>query len=136
MNKQQDRASFALKTIKQIMINGYVEDKDVSLMVGLPNMILSNGIGQTMAFLCSKAKPNSSHEKVSFALIRWISLSVLNREVILSNFEYFEYINSISSSEYIVVQTETLRMVEWLKRYARAFSKNKDGNNERNNTNS
>ena len=37
------------------------------------------------------------------------------------DFSFLEKINSIPQSKYIKMQEEVLRMLEWLKRYARAF---------------
>lgn len=51
---QQKRAAFALN---KLLETGNKVDKELAqFIIGVPNMILSNGIGQTFAFLLSKKK--------------------------------------------------------------------------------
>ena len=53
---QQQRAAFALNEISKIAEKnkGKISAELASFIVGMPTMILANGIGQTFAFLLSK----------------------------------------------------------------------------------
>ena len=53
--KEQERAAFALKQITNIFGIPVAKD-DANFVVGVPTMILTNGLGQTMAFLLAKGK--------------------------------------------------------------------------------
>ena len=71
--KQQKRAAFALKKVKNF-IDTKKDDKEfhdlANFIVGMPNMILSNGLGQTLAFLLSK---KDNKQKKTFLVIKeWI----------------------------------------------------------------
>ena len=118
--KQQKRAEFALKSLDKYKDSG-VPSGHATFIVGMPNMILSNGLGQSLAFL--KAKSSKKERECVFGILK----SYLQKEFsssfadIKDDFDFLSRINSISQSEYIKMQEEVLRMLEWLKRYARAF---------------
>lgn len=118
--KQQKRAEFALKSLDKYKDSG-VPSGHATFIVGMPNMILSNGLGQSLAFL--KAKSSKKEIEFVFGILK----SYLQKEFsssfadIKDDFDFLSRINSISQSEYIKMQEEVLRMLEWLKRYARAF---------------
>ena len=118
--KQQKRAEFALKSLDKYKDSG-VPSGHAIFIVGMPNMILSNGLGQSLAFL--KAKSSKKEIEFVFGILK----SYLQKEFsssfadIKDDFDFLSRINSISQSEYIKMQEEVLRMLEWLKRYARAF---------------
>ena len=90
-------------------------------IVGMPNMILSNGLGQTLAFL--KAKSSKEERNFVFSVLKKYLLEEYKSDFtnVQDDFSFLEKINSISQSKYIKMQEEVLRMLEWLKRYARAF---------------
>ena len=122
--KQQKRAAFALKKVKNF-IDTKKDDKEfhdlANFIVGMPNMILSNGLGQTLAFLLSK---KDNKQKKTFLVIKeWIQ-SPENSSINIpgnSDMEFLTAFSEIDQKKYIDVQNETLRLMEWLKRYARAF---------------
>ena len=84
-------------------------------------MILSNGLGQTLAFL--KAKSSKEERNFVFSVLKKYLLEEYKSDFtnVQDDFLFLEKINSISQSKYIKMQEEVLRMLEWLKRYARAF---------------
>lgn len=126
--KQQKRAEFALKSLDKYKDSGVLSDH-ATFIVGMPNMILSNGFGQSLAFLKSKYSSDKSGKKDNdkYKFVFGILKSYLQKEFsssfadIKDDFDFLSRINSISQSEYIKMQEEVLRMLEWLKRYARAF---------------
>ena len=121
--KQQKRAKFALKKINEYKSSNMnaIEFHDLAnFIVGMPNMILSNGLGQTLAFLLTK----KDKQKETFNIIKeWIQDSE-NLSINISGNtprEFLTAFSEIDQKKYIDVQNETLRLMEWLKRYARAF---------------
>lgn len=129
--KQQMRADFALSQIQEIMKknNNAVPDKLSTKIVGMPNMILSNGLGQSLAFLLSK---KSDEEKTIFDILKNYLTEpkyVKTKQEIAPGND-FDFLKSMVDSnfgqeDYLYCQEEVLRMLEWLKRYARAFSDKK-----------
>lgn len=122
VTKQQQRAEFALKEL-----DGYKKDgvpKEYSqFIVGMPNMILSNGLGQSLAFL--KAKSTKQERFFVFAVMKKYIQQNFEPEFgrLSDDFEFLQKLNIIEQSKYIEIQEESLKMLEWLKRYARAFER-------------
>lgn len=119
---QQKRAAFALEEISEIANNaGGKISKDLSnFIVGMPTMILTNGIGQTFAFLLSKGK--GKHKDTYTIMKKWIikrNPNIFSRE--LDDIQFLRKFNSISQQQYLKIQHEELLLLEWLKRYARAM---------------
>lgn len=126
--KQQKRAEFALRELSQYKTGG-VPSGHATFIVGMPNMILSNGLGQTLAFL--KAKSSKKERDFVFNVLKkYIQQEFSTFSSADDDFSFLEKLNSISQSEYIKIQEEVLRMLEWLKRYARAFEESKEVKNE------
>ena len=126
--KQQKRAAFALEQIK----NFKDTKKDAkefhelaNFIVGVPNMILSNGLGQTLAFLLTK----KDKQKKTFWVIKdWLESSDNSFFTSKANdeMEFLTQFTTVDQRKYLSMQEETLRLMEWLKRYARAFDDFKD----------
>ena len=121
--KQQKRAKFALENLP--MENNKVNHKLSQFIIGMPNMILSNGIGQTFAFVLSKQAKNGDEKKYgqTFDILKkWLEETMPGEfGGTKNNIEFLGKFNSINQAKYIQSQEECLRLVEWLKRYARAF---------------
>jgi CRISPR-associated protein Cmr5 len=118
----QERAKFALNEV----LKSKSIDKLKPFTAGAPTMILQNGFGQAIAFWLSKT--SSTKEKAKFEFIiktirEWlcnnknsfINFSVNNKE------EFAKAITQLSQKEYLSAQMETLKLLEWIKRYASAF---------------
>lgn len=125
--KQQKRAEFALKSVQKIMDknNQCVPEKLATKIVGMPNMILSNGFGQTLAFLLSKkGNETETEEEIIFHILKnWFQTDSSLAANAMTEMAFLESIIALPCNKYIEAQNEALRMLEWLKRYARAFSK-------------
>jgi len=137
--KQQERAKFALESIIKIKAD-YNNAKDfhifTQLVIGLPNMLLSNGLGQTLAFLLAKTEDSKDRYKETFDMIKsWLSKPE-NFNNLLNNrhqnngqtnqntseeMQFLRMFNGVEQNIYVCMQNETLRLMEWVKRYARAF---------------
>lgn len=120
--KQQKRAEFALKELEEFKGKG-VPSNYATFIVGMPNMILSNGLGQTLAFL--KAKSSKEERSFVFKVLKTYLCNEYSSafQKGLDDFPFLKKLNELDQSEYIEMQEEVLRMLEWLKRYARAFEK-------------
>lgn len=133
--KQQKRAAFALESLQDKVKQDNVEKKLATFIVGMPNMILSNGLGQSLAFL--KAKGKGEHKFVFCVIKKYLCE---NYEDVFGkpaqdnfqddDFNFLKKFTEISQGDYIKMQDETLRMLEWLKRYARAFEKEEKSSGE------
>lgn len=126
--KQQRRAKFALDEIvkyKDSSKNKAEFHDFANFIVGMPNMILSSGLAQTLAFLLTK----KDKQKKAFVIIKnWIQ-TPNNASFGIKGDTDIAFLNAFSmikdQKTYIDVQNETLRLVEWLKLYARAFDEEK-----------
>ena len=119
---QQQRAVFALEQLLNIKdeIKSEKIDKELAqFIIGVPNMVLSNGIGQTFAFLLAKKKDKMG---IVFAIMKtWLQKRMPERFEQSDDIEFLRQFNKIDQSDYLKAQHECLRLLEWLKRYARAL---------------
>lgn len=117
--KEQKRSQFALEQITA-HFNDQVDEETANFIVGAPTMILTNGLGQSMAFLLSKKDRQDKYGQV-FAIIRtWLEqdFKELNQP---SEMEFLKQFSMLDQSVYLTAQREALAVLQWLKRYARAF---------------
>ncbi len=126
ISKEQKRSDFALKQLKDTFSNDgdLTIKKDIAnFIVGAPTMILQNGFGQTMAFLLSKCKGKTEKKDKHFftftTIARWSER--INEKVPPERSGFFETVSSLEQNDYLKLQEEALKMLQWLKRYARAF---------------
>lgn len=118
-NIQQERAKFAIEQLEKISSNQVIDKDTATFIVGMPNMILSNGIGQTMAFLLAKT---DKEKKVYRILKNWICKKYANLGFTdKSDMDFIKTFCTLKQDKYLEIQRECLRLCEWLKRYARAF---------------
>lgn len=125
----QQRSNFALQKIKEIPAN----KEFATLAAGLPAMILQNGFAQSLAFLVSKSTDKNGrqdkqkcHYQAFAVMVAWLKeRNLLSAE---TPSQAIEAISSMSQSEYLRSQEETLKVLEWVKRYANsALFLDKDG---------
>ena len=118
-NIQQERAKFAIEQLEKISSNQVIDKDIATFIVWMPNMILSNGIGQTMAFLLAKT---DKEKKVYRILKNWICKKYANLGFTdKSDMDFIKTFCTLKQDKYLEIQRECLRLCEWLKRYARAF---------------
>lgn len=120
--KEQQRSAFALEKIQDFGTNSVPKD-DANFVVGTPTMILTNGIAQTMAFLLSKQKPDTvvKEVKVFRILKRWLSQEIGALQDTSDDRKFLEQFSKLEQKDYLRAQEESLALLQWLKRYARAF---------------
>ncbi len=125
ISKEQKRSNYALKQLQAFGGSGSpAVPKDVaSFIVGTPTMILQNGLGQTMAFLLAKCdgtiQASNKHYFTFQAIIGWSN--AVNSNIPCDHMGFFNAVSNLHQSEYLTLQEEALKMLQWLKRYARAF---------------
>ncbi len=115
----QKRAEYALSETLATAGNGDLKDKLKNFSAGAPSMILQNGFGQTLAFWLAKGKPE--HMALFDILTRWLKQT--DRECFGDCRQPKDFIYKLSTIEqrqYLSAQTETLALLEWVKRFANA----------------
>lgn len=119
ISKEQERSKFALKEIDKL---GNVQKEMANFIVGTPTMILQNGFGQTMAFLLSKSKDkNDKYGFVFNTIAQWAEKEFPEIEINEAKKSLVTAVSSMDQTVYITLQEESLKILQWLKRYARAF---------------
>lgn len=117
--KEQERSEFALKKILEHEEAKDMDVKTVNFIVGAPSMLITNGIGQTLAFLCSKGE--KKHKIVFSAIREWLSKENIVCETTGTEVDFVRKFTELKQPQYLRAQSEALAMLKWLKRYARAF---------------
>jgi len=126
ISKEQKRSDFALTQLKRTFLedgNSTIKKELANFIVGTPTMILQNGFGQTMAFLISKCKGKTEKTDKHFFTFRTIARwsESVNEKVPSEKSGFFEAVSKLEQTDYLKLQEEALKMLQWLKRYARAF---------------
>jgi len=126
--KEQQRAAFALKQVEQVYCIPVKEDT-ANFVVGVPTMILTDGLGQSLAFLLSKQKPGepNKHTK-TFGIIKdWLQQQGINGLTARGNdLDFIKQFSALEQNNYLRAQQEALAMLQWLKRYVRAFGQGEE----------
>ncbi len=135
----QLRADFALKKVEEI-IKADSKYKNLnnkefkSFVNGAPSMILQNGLGQALAFWCSKSK-DGEETKYGYLLkvIReWFNEGVNPlklKDNIENNKDFLKKLMNMEQKDYLAYQVETTALLEWFKRFVNAFVEDKENDN-------
>ncbi len=116
---QQERAASAWAQIEQVEAHLRDVKKEYgSLVRGLPAMILSDGLAQTLAFLLAKGKGDA--KKPHQAAYEHLSAWVCQRLNAGKNMDLLQWVLQKSSADYRRATTEALAYLHWLKRFAEA----------------
>ena len=113
----QKRSLFALRELGNVPSGS--REKFKKLSAGLPAMILQNGLGHTLAFLLAKGSGKPGEHTAAFEIIaNWLK----DQEIIsdASRKAAVVKLSSIPQGNYLRGQEESLRILEWVKRYANA----------------
>ena len=154
---EQKRANYAFRMINKVINKNYEKDFS-SLISKLPTLILANGLGNTLSFLFSKGKVqhllaiaiitnwlfNEADLKIIKGEFKKEWLNELNKLPEKSEKEKKEIIERIikemitpvlnpiilesSTEEYVFATEETLRLLNWLRRFSEAMLKKGDEN--------
>lgn len=124
----QKRAAFALEAVLSNTCNNPKEFK--AFCAGAPAVILQNGFGQALAFWYSKGKGSTGdkHQVLLDIIMKWLCLESgdVKNDFITpcqSTLELVKKLSQMSQQNYLMAQSETLALLEWVKRYANAFVK-------------
>ncbi len=120
--KEQQRAKAAWADIQAVDRKSVdVKRKYRSLVLKLPVMILTNGLGQALAFLKSKGKDNRDdpHEIVYSHLQAWLFREI--RWADANQPTLIERIFNTTSETYRQATSEALSYLHWLRRFAEAI---------------
>lgn len=122
-NIEHERAKEAWSCIGYV--NEEVESRSFkkeyrSIVMKLPTLIITNGLGQTLAFLKSKGKgdKNKPEEKVYQDIDGWLSK---NKNIHWNaRGELLERVIALPNDKFRQVTAETLAFFSWMKRFADA----------------
>lgn len=140
---EQKRSNYAFEKIQNIKNKNNKElEKKVSTIIGkLASLILTNGLGNTLAFLFAKGKPE--HLEVIYMLSDWLinhsdlgkknlkinSNGRIDEEIKKNTHPIIEtLITKASVEEYIYYTDESIRLINWLRRFSDALLEKGDEN--------
>ena len=111
----QKRAAKALELLGGIREKGTLRKEFSQFCKSFPTMILQNGLGQAVAFIkAKKEKDNDKFDKMYKTLNVWLKeLKHIENDVL-------KEINTMNTQKYVEIQRESLRFLEWVKRYENA----------------
>lgn len=110
---EQERAKYAWQCISKVKNENFAGDYR-SIALKMPSLILTNGLGQTLAFL--KSKGEKEHEALLEHINNWIK-----RHLVIEREDILEWIiETASSQQYRLATMEVLSLLHWLKRFAEA----------------
>ncbi len=116
----QKRAAYALEKVTSISRN---TGEFKTFSAGAPTMILKNGFGQALAFWLAKGKPH--HIDMFDIVVGWLSYN--NNDDVNNTFAthtdpelFLREIAGMRQKKYLRCQEETLKLLEWVKRFANA----------------
>ncbi len=110
----QKRSAFALRELKKVTPGD--QEKFKKLSAGLPAMILQNGLGHSLAFLLAKGK--GEHIAAFDMIAAWLQDQMVVKDT--SHGKVVAELSDIPQGAYLRGQEETLKFLEWVKRYANA----------------
>ncbi|NPV10608.1 MAG: type III-B CRISPR module-associated protein Cmr5 [Ignavibacteria bacterium] len=146
---EQGRAEFAFKCAsegKQIrskyQIDNffYKDDKYASYVKKIPAMILSNGLGQTLAFIFSKRKktsennapgtennPKNAYDLIYKHLTDYLKSNTVARiNMPHDQNDLLEWVISLDSKNYRFITQELIAFLSWVKRFAEGLTEEED----------
>ncbi|MCS7202292.1 MAG: type III-B CRISPR module-associated protein Cmr5 [Dictyoglomus sp.] len=118
---EKGRAEFAYNCVKEAIKFLDVRKKKEyrSYIRKIPQMILSNGLGQTLAFIYSKKEDGNAYDLIYKQFINYLKSDSPARIKIPTNEnELIEWVISLDSYNYRYVTEELLAFLNWLKRFA------------------
>jgi CRISPR-associated protein Cmr5 len=119
---EQKRAEQAWECVQKVTKKSQeFKKKYGSLARKVPMLVLTNGLGQTLAFLKAKGKNDSANEHT--VLFRHLSDWVLSQvapSATASNGYLLQWVLENDSVAYRRATTEALAFLTWLKRFAEA----------------
>lgn len=121
--KEQQRAKAAWQAASEIKSKGKVNREGYSTQAkSFPMLVLTNGLGQALAFL--RAKGKAEHRDYYRHMSTWVTGEIFNT----SDEQLLERLLDNNSNIYRRATTEALAFAAWLKRFAEAELDDKKAN--------
>jgi CRISPR-associated protein Cmr5 len=127
---QQRRAADALMHVNEVKGKSFADRFKVYVQ-GMPAMIHMSGLGQTAAFYKSKSNGSDDSDKAYGEVYEIISKWLTGAGVVYQSSgsqagaDLLEQITQESMQKYRLAEAETLAYLEWLKKFAEAFIKDR-----------
>jgi CRISPR-associated protein Cmr5 len=120
---EKGRAEFAYRCVeKAIEIfkdNSKKQKEYKSYARKIPTMILSNGLGQTLAFIKAKSEKGNAYDLIYQQLTEYMKSDHTARiKMPQEKNDLVEWVISCNSSTYRYITQEILAFLNWLKRFA------------------
>jgi CRISPR-associated protein Cmr5 len=116
---QQDRALFALEHVQRVISKPLEEQKEFkNVAAELPAMIHMNGLGQAVAFYCSKRESDKGRRWLYECLDEWLRR---DGQIYSGGSELLSSITTGNQRSYRLAQVEALSVALWVKKFATAF---------------
>lgn len=117
---EQDEACHALKAIQSLQDGSLENQRDyLTQITRLPAMVLSNGLGHSMAFLL--AKDEKSKSSVYYVLFKHIADWLTEQGVYPAEGDIMRHMMEGNMTQYIEAQSYVMRILTWLVRFAKAY---------------
>jgi len=123
---EKGRAEFAYNCVKgaDTSLNEKKIKEYLSYTKRIPTMILTNGLGQTLAFVKSKGESGNVYELLYKQIAKYLKSGSSTRiKMPEGKNDLLEWIISCNSPEYRYITQELLAFLNWLKRFAEGIIK-------------
>jgi CRISPR-associated protein Cmr5 len=134
---EKGRAEFAYRCVeKAIEIfkdNSKKQKEYKSYARKIPTMILSNGLGQTLAFVKAKSEKGNAYDLIYKQLTEYIEsentirITPEDKKELIEKNDLVEWVISCDSSKYRYITQEILAFLNWLKRFAEGLIEVEEG---------
>ena len=131
---QQKRAKYALEQVEKAISDKVNQKEFKAYAANLPAMIHINGLGQAAAFFKSKGNETDSkaiaHERLYTILSNWLcgKIDYASTQPYSDCNDLLEGITTKDMQQYRVAQAEAQALMDWVKKFAKAFMDGDDKN--------
>ncbi|WP_353686778.1 type III-B CRISPR module-associated protein Cmr5 [Thermodesulfovibrio sp. 3462-1] len=120
---EKGRAEFAYRCVEEAKQTFQGESKKQkeykSYVKKIPSMVLSNGLGQTLAFVKAKSKKENAYDLIYKQLTEYMKSNHTTRiSMQQSEADLVKWVISCNSQDYRYITQEILAFLQWLKRFA------------------
>lgn len=118
---EKGRAEFAYRCVKQALeqLDEKKKKEYRSYTREVPQMILSNGLGQTLAFIKAKSEKGNAYALIYKQITDYLKSDTASRiQMPPEKTELIEWVISCDSVTYRYITQEVLAFLNWLKRFA------------------
>ena len=121
---EQGRAKFAYDSVNEVAQNSdeNMKKKYKSGAKKLPVLIKTNGLGQALAFI---NKRDDGNDKLYDTIGEWL----IDKQLIEANQELVNTVIKKPSNEYRQITTETLALLNWIRRFVDSLMKGVEEDN-------